>query len=1006
MGAAGKIWLTATHVGITGLFLGGSVPTLLAKDVPLYDKAAAVLFDAMMIRGLGAMVLSKVAGRKGTGATLGADLKPGQQFEILKRVLRPVSGLTVKERNALIQDLKSLNTGLPDIKKQTGRRAYEVGGKKYVGFIDRTTIRKAQAAVNEVVLSYNEMMGRVWEYANTELKWKQAQQAISDYGFAKSKAELKILDEYKAREAELADRLKTLKDPMVDSTKKYTDLLLKNTKGLEVQEREAIKDMPKEIVRDMDSLTSQLFAPRDAKVIAKDIKELERQIGEIEHEIKKGMSPGQIEASGKLITILKSQIADLVVDLRLREVGVGEKVNLEAKKLTMQVESLQVRLEKSVAALESFKGSALDYPTYRKGELAAEAEVVKAERDIMEAIQRTTESIWGKESYSVVLGKLNANLDSLISLMRKAGVSPNRAVKLSFDLYGAIKAENPKALKEAVRLLQLEAGKIKDKPLQLKATEQVKLLEALTAEKLMARFRGSKTVQGYKLTKEDVYKTVGETSEEGLRIEIRKAAERIIERRLEDLMKSVPSYMERQGMGKIMDYLRRTIDRDYFRDKGFDDIDDYLDVAAEIERRYQKQLELDRQHGILAAQEAERDMAKKRLSETTTPALKETLGDHVRQLEKSIEKQKVDLAEVAKVVSPLREVIETTKTPEERKQAITTSERGMTVTEKTAKERIEAARSAEKAEKQIRAAERELTKEIDKRNESGFPGISSAPNVGRPWTIVDYRTQTIYMIDEDGTITRYDPMTGTQTKVQLSPTIQISPAIRQAVKVAIQTYVQTLTQLQTKTMTKTQLQTKTKTATQTAVKTALQPLTKTLTKTQLIRITRLITKQITKITTIPPVLHPPILTVGEGKKGKKEVTIPGGSIAWKQGIVWKYIPPPWKQEKPITLRHAPHGATKTGGRTPQETIQMIGKPQAKVPKSASIDLGVVDIFIDDYGQKIRFTGHGETTSVGQSMASATKGMSIPASAMLRVHRVNRRRNGQHKTRDLVNTVAI
>jgi hypothetical protein len=943
MGATGKIGLTATHIGITGAFLAGSVPTLMSKDVPLYDKAAAVLFDAMMIRSLGAMALSKVAGRKAEGATLGVDLKPDQQLEILRRVLRPVSGLTVKERNALIQDLKNINTGLLDIKKQVGHRSYQIGGKKYVGFIDQKTIGRAQPAVNEVVLAYNEMMSRVGEYANAALKWKQAQKAISDYGLAKSKAELKILDEYKAREAELSDRLKTLKDPMVKATEKYTESLLKNTKGLETQEREAIRDMPKEIARDMDSLTSQLFAPRDAKVIAKDIKELEGQIVEIEREIKKDMSPEQVEACGKLVTILKSQIADLVVDLRLREVGAGEKVNLESKKLTMQVESLQVRLEKAIAALQSFKGSALDYPTFRKGELAVEAEVVKAERDIMEGIQRTTEPIWGKESYAFVLEKLNANLDSLVSLMRKAGVSPDRAVKLSFDLYEAIKAENPKALKEAVRLLQLEAGKIKDKALQLKASEQVKLLETLTAEKVMARFRGRETAQGYKLTKEDVYKTVAETSEEGLRIELRKAAERIIERRLEDLMKSVPSYMERQGMGKIMDYLRRTIDRDFFRDKGFEDIDDYLDVHAEIERRYQKQLELDRQRGILAAQEAERDMAKKRLSETTGPALKETLDNHVRELEKSIEKQKIDLAEAAKTVSPLREVIETTKTPEERKQAITTSERGLTVTEKTSKEKMAEAKSTEKAKRQIRAAEKELTKEPEKKRESAFPGISSVSKTGSPWTIVDYRTQTTYVINEDGSITQYDPMTGTRTIVKLNPAIQVSPAIREAVKTAVKTYVQTLAQLQT--LTKTQLQTKAQTATQTAVQTVLRRTTKTITKLQLERLTRLITRQITEIRPPqPPRVLPPRMQNILSQRPREKIPREGPALAvWKQGAYWVSIFPPFRttgrQEDVVYSRERPKwGSVIAKGRhAPKRTLRSMGR----VPELITVPMGVV-----------------------------------------------------------------
>lgn len=93
--------------------------------------------------------------------------------------------------------------------------------------------------------------------------------------------------------------------------------------------------------------------------------------------------------------------------------------------------------------------------------------------------------------------------------------------------------------------------------------------------------------------------------------------------------------------------------------------------------------------------------------------------------------------------------------------------------------------------------------------------------------------------------------------------------------------------------------------------------------------------------------------------------VPAGSIAWKQGElkvkrkirpVWKYIPPPWTQSKPINLFNPPKGAKNTHLRTPAETIQMIGEPGAQVPKSVSVDLGIADIFIDNYGKEIRFKG--------------------------------------------------
>jgi hypothetical protein len=118
--------------------------------------------------------------------------------------------------------------------------------------------------------------------------------------------------------------------------------------------------------------------------------------------------------------------------------------------------------------------------------------------------------------------------------------------------------------------------------------------------------------------------------------------------------------------------------------------------------------------------------------------------------------------------------------------------------------------------------------------------------------------------------------------------------------------------------------------------------------------------------------------------GKKSYKIPAGSIAWRQGAVWKYIPSPWTQAKPITLKYPPVGAKRVGETTPANTIQMIGKPKAKVPKSASIDLGVVDIRLSNYGKEITFTGKGLETVAGGGVASTTKGMSIPATAPMKV----------------------
>jgi len=73
---------------------------------------------------------------------------------------------------------------------------------------------------------------------------------------------------------------------------------------------------------------------------------------------------------------------------------------------------------------------------------------------------------------------------------------------------------------------------------------------------------------------------------------------------------------------------------------------------------------------------------------------------------------------------------------------------------------------------------------------------------------------------------------------------------------------------------------------------------------------------------------------------------------------------------------------------------MIGKPGAKVPREITVDLGVVDIIIKDYGKKIEFKGGGLETVAGKSLASTTKGMSIPGTGIMKVKVKNR----QNKTK--------
>lgn len=130
-----------------------------------------------------------------------------------------------------------------------------------------------------------------------------------------------------------------------------------------------------------------------------------------------------------------------------------------------------------------------------------------------------------------------------------------------------------------------------------------------------------------------------------------------------------------------------------------------------------------------------------------------------------------------------------------------------------------------------------------------------------------------------------------------------------------------------------------------------------------------------------PFVMPIIRSVSESPTRQP---IPQGSVTWRQGElqrgrvnvgVWKYIPPPWDQNKPVTIYNPPLGA-KVGGRTPAETIQVIGRSRRyKIPKEITIDMGWADVTIID-GKEIYFASGGEETDFGTRISSTTEGMSV------------------------------
>ena len=130
----------------------------------------------------------------------------------------------------------------------------------------------------------------------------------------------------------------------------------------------------------------------------------------------------------------------------------------------------------------------------------------------------------------------------------------------------------------------------------------------------------------------------------------------------------------------------------------------------------------------------------------------------------------------------------------------------------------------------------------------------------------------------------------------------------------------------------------------------------------------------------PPVIGIPRPGVGVSiprarRGGGYPPYLPDGSIVWKQGFTWKYIPPPYDAAKPYSLgKRVPPGAVDTGSNRPANTLQIVGTALS-VPRLLSVDLGWTDVFIRD-GRDIKFKSGGEYTDVGERISTNTQGMTV------------------------------
>ena len=85
----------------------------------------------------------------------------------------------------------------------------------------------------------------------------------------------------------------------------------------------------------------------------------------------------------------------------------------------------------------------------------------------------------------------------------------------------------------------------------------------------------------------------------------------------------------------------------------------------------------------------------------------------------------------------------------------------------------------------------------------------------------------------------------------------------------------------------------------------------------------------------------------EGKKIPRK-----GSIAWRQGILWVVIWPPYRQKNIIWTDEKPPGIRVAKG--PDSAFKTITRLGGRVPKNVGMELGMFDVGIRD-GKTLRFT---------------------------------------------------
>jgi hypothetical protein len=848
--------------------------------------------------------------------------------------------------------------------------------------INETTIKDPEIR-KQAEIKADAMQKNVSEYADTAFELAQTRKAISDMGLAKSKGELDILEKLQIKEKELNIRLIELENPLKLSIKEYNDIISNAIKYDDplILTDERIKNLPDTMKRELDSIANEIVNPRNAIDVYKDTQSVNKQIEELENSIKRIdlLSVEEIKSIESLIQELKSQIMSLNKEARLLELA-GETVKVEGKNITTEIKSLQSKLVEANNELVKAK----------KQNIELEIEKVKTERDIFEAMENIYDPLFGKESYAKELNILNEKLDNLISTMKDFGISEKVAVNSGFKIYDAIIKQDSKILKEAIEQLQLEAGKITDKMLQLKAGEEIKLL-AVRAEDLMSSYKFT----GQKIPKSE-YETVYEPK--SIDTSITREAEHIYQTRYEKLIRTIPE--SRRTPEEIMDYLREKYDSEYFEstyEGRYKDIDDFLDVdriEQEIrnqKRRYEEELiDIKRDIDIHEKEVELADIFKKKetLNKETRDIVEERSNELQRQLEEK--KRKLQLAEKEALSMPL-EKTRSTEEPVKIEESLVTSEKALMPKDKAIEKLVEEIESEASARKAVEEASAELERRA-KEGESLF-GIKTKPKISDyalPETKTEHigamtpeQKQRLYGVEEEQFIDARSPyirsIPDIDTYIKTSPTIIPEPE-----PISIPT---------PETVTIPEPTPITEPITTPIVAPIQEPLTIPETKIQELPKEEIKTEPVTKIVEVPKEqikeeiketktgIIPSVLDWDEEEveKWKKE-GFPAGTITWKQGMFWKVIPPPYDKDRPISMFDPPKDAVNTdvtGEGTAYKTLQILGD---KVPKDVRVDLGWTDVYIttdiETKKPRIQYLQGGLETNVGSREPSNYKGMTI------------------------------